>query len=777
MRSQGGGRKWSEALFGPALLAASFTVYLKTASPLFRFSDAPELATASWVLGVAHPTGYPLFCLLEKLWSFLLPLGNCAFRAALFSAVCASIAVWLVYELCRRASRLRAPAVFAGAVLAVSPAFWRQATQSTVYSLNVMLTTLLALTGLKLMGAARRLKPGKSGEQEQMPRLLSLVGLFSFLTGLGLGNHVTLGIVPLALALSHPRESLRLIRQRGVTAVIVVFLLLGLAVYIYLPIRASTTPPINWDNPSTWERFWGHISQRDYRFKQVARTWQETVSVTGKFLGSVYHQLGLVGTGLGILGIVGSLLLSPRLAALLLLLVGGNLLVILLYGQGTYLEPAYCLQSYLALAVFAGQGAAFLIGWARRRLSGRPRALGLAAGAVSIGLAALVAVLAAANFHICDYSRNLFAYWHGLNLLKTMPRDSTFFGETDTALFPLYYLKFVEGRRPDVRLYDRRWRVVQYFEQNDPQSNYNREMRIIEEARGPVFYAEYPTVPAINIKLFGILLEAFIQRPLTGSANFRLLYANFIEDPAGDIFIDKWTRETRAKYFLLWGHQAQLQHEAKRARRLFAKARSLGRENAGLLNNLSIYYQQGQMLQEAIDAMKQAVALAPRNPRFLVRLGILYFNAGEFDMAIPILKRSLKIDGQNADATIYLANAYLLSKRLDLAERYLKRTLEIRPHHAEAHNNLGFIYRQEGKYDLAIKHFKEAMKIEPASHLPYFNLAVVYALKGDKENALKWLRRGRRYMSSQFVESIRNLWEFDNIRGDPRFREILSGGN
>jgi len=759
------------------LVGASFTLYLHTGNPLFRFSDGAELAAASHTLGVAHPTGYPLFLMGQKLWSFVLPIGNPCFRANLFSAVCASVALALIYLLCLRSAGPLAGLIAAG-LLGFSQTFWLQATQSTVYALNLTLAALLILLAFRALGrlAGHTGKPrGNDQHTFQGSFILRSVALFFFVLGLGLGNHATLALVPVALFLSHPRRFSRLLCKKGVALAAVVFLLAGLSVYLYLPMRADADPAINWGDPSIWERLWEHVSQRDYKFKQASRTFSENMTVTGAFFGSTAEEFGILGASFALIGLIGGFVRRRGLTVFLVLISLGTLLVALLYGKGTYLEPVYCLPAYLAAAILAGFGASDLVLLVRRikraNTAGTRRKLTVAA---SVLLAILPLGLFASNYHRCDSSRNYYAYWHGLNILKTMPLGSTFFGETDTALFPLYYLKFVEGRRPDVKLYDRKWRVVEYFEQSDLQSSYNREMRIIERSHdAPVFYAEYPTVPAINIKLFGILLEAFLTEPWTGTIDFERLYSNFLREPEEEVFIDKWTQETRAKYFLLWGHQCELQDNLTEARAHFAEAGRLGYENAGLMNNLSIYYQRAGMTEDAISAMLRAMELEPTNARLLTRLGILYYNLKMHDEAIERLKRSLAIDGENPDAAIHLANSYLVKGDQSQAEKYFKTTLEIMPHNVHAHNNLGFIYKGQGKYDEAAEHFKEAIRIGTESYLPFFNLASVHALSGDTEKALKWLRRGRRYMSKRVVESIREHVDFDSIRDDPRFEEVL----
>ncbi len=74
----------------------AFAVYLRTLAPTVMWYDMGELTTTSYVLGIAHNTGYPLYILLGKLFTFL-PFGDVAYRVNLMSAVFAALTVSLVF--------------------------------------------------------------------------------------------------------------------------------------------------------------------------------------------------------------------------------------------------------------------------------------------------------------------------------------------------------------------------------------------------------------------------------------------------------------------------------------------------------------------------------------------------------------------------------------------------------------------------------------------------------------------------------------------------------
>ena len=58
-----------------AISLALMGLYIITSPPTIYFGDSGELAAAAYNLGIGHPPGYPLFTLMEKLFS-LIPAGT-----------------------------------------------------------------------------------------------------------------------------------------------------------------------------------------------------------------------------------------------------------------------------------------------------------------------------------------------------------------------------------------------------------------------------------------------------------------------------------------------------------------------------------------------------------------------------------------------------------------------------------------------------------------------------------------------------------------------------
>ncbi len=90
-------------------------------------------------LGIAHQSGYPLYTLMGKLVTALLPFGDAAGELNLLSALLGAAAVAMLFLVARRFAGSRPAALTAAALFALSPTWWSQATIAEVYALHALL--------------------------------------------------------------------------------------------------------------------------------------------------------------------------------------------------------------------------------------------------------------------------------------------------------------------------------------------------------------------------------------------------------------------------------------------------------------------------------------------------------------------------------------------------------------------------------------------------------------------------------------------------------------
>ena len=288
-------------------LLVPLLVYLRTLAPGLTWAheggDGGDLITAAYTLGVPHPTGYPTYCLLGKLFS-LLPVGEVAYRLNLLSAVSAAGAVALVYATARRVVeaisgergwRTWTSAAVAALALAFSPVFWSQAVIAEVYALNAFFFALILWLQVRWLEGW---KVGKLGGWEvgrlKVGRLEGWwkAGL-GFALGVGLGNHLTLLLVVPGL----------LFFTRLPIYQLLIPTLSGLSIYAYIPIRAAQHPPVNWGAAHTWRGFLWLVSGALYRDYLFGLPWGQVparLSALARLLG---EQFTWVGVALGLWGL------------------------------------------------------------------------------------------------------------------------------------------------------------------------------------------------------------------------------------------------------------------------------------------------------------------------------------------------------------------------------------------------------------------------------------------------------------------------------------------
>ena len=125
-----------------ALFVAAFALYARTMAPGLLDGDEGEFQTNIYRLGVSH-TGYPLFFLLGKLWTLVIPVGEIATRANLFSAFWGALTAGALYIFLRWLTGNRWVALICAGLLIVSRVEWSQAIIPRPYTMNALFVVLV----------------------------------------------------------------------------------------------------------------------------------------------------------------------------------------------------------------------------------------------------------------------------------------------------------------------------------------------------------------------------------------------------------------------------------------------------------------------------------------------------------------------------------------------------------------------------------------------------------------------------------------------------------
>ena len=167
-----------DAWLAAAVGAVSLALYVRTLAPGLLPGDSGEFQVLSTLLGNTHPTGYPIYILLGKVFTWL-PVRDVAYRVNLLSAVMGALTVAGVYLAGRMLCGHSGPALVGALALAVSPTFWSQAVIAEVYTPGAafLVGVLVCLLLWEVYGH---------------PAALFAAGL---LGGLSLGVHMTVALV------------------------------------------------------------------------------------------------------------------------------------------------------------------------------------------------------------------------------------------------------------------------------------------------------------------------------------------------------------------------------------------------------------------------------------------------------------------------------------------------------------------------------------------------------------------------------------------------------
>lgn len=227
---------WRDKAF---LLAFLIPVYAATLGQTVGKADTFEFQVVIPQLGIVHPTGYPLYLLLTKLFT-LLPWGEIAWRINVGTAVYALAAVTILYTFMRRLTGQPLTALFTALLFGLTPTFWSQATAAEVYTLHSLIVAA-ALFLMREIGGWQLTGNTPSQTKHSQQKIIAL----AFVLGLGLTNHLTtLILIPPALLTvflarpfwHNPHAITKKSIAKNVLPPALAFLL-PLTLYAYLPIR------------------------------------------------------------------------------------------------------------------------------------------------------------------------------------------------------------------------------------------------------------------------------------------------------------------------------------------------------------------------------------------------------------------------------------------------------------------------------------------------------------------------------------------------------------
>ncbi len=405
---------------------------LTLATTITATGDSSEFVVSSYVLGVAHPPGYPLFTLVGHLFTYL-PLFNMAYRINIFSMLFSMLSLIICFEILKKLIKNDLVAIICVVFLAITRLVWEYSIVAEVFALNNFFVLLLILIIIKW-------------EETGSGKILYL---FCFILGLSLTHHQTILFLTPAFALFIYQNRNKL---KGFNYILAGFLFIaGLTPYGFLPYAASRMPPLNWDDPTTFEKFIHIIKRGDYPSPAVnfEHFFDWEYGQLYLYIASAFRNLTVAGFLLGLVGIfTGHSRMKKHYWLFLIAFIFTSIIFVSLIGYNRDPVVLHVIQrlyiySFLIFIVFIALG----IIWLNEKFN-------KINNLVSYICITLVLLLLVNNYSNVDKSNNHLLYNFTGNMLKSYPPGSIMIVSGDTLSMGIDYHQMVEKHRRDVIVVD-----------------------------------------------------------------------------------------------------------------------------------------------------------------------------------------------------------------------------------------------------------------------------------------------------------------------------------
>lgn len=419
------------------LFLLCFAVYAATTAPTIYALDSSEFAIGAYDLSIVHAPGYPLYLLLAHLATWLIPIGDIAFRVNLLSALCLALAIPALYFAIARLIKHNLIAVAASLSFAFSFQIWASGIRAEIYALQILSLSYLLWWFVVIYQA------------ESISYRQTIIG------GMLIGLAVSVQPASLLLAVGIAIYLLWRLSWQQIALIVIVSLFVFVLPLLYFPIRFSAMPAFNiagqyladgtFDSVdlTTFSGIWWMLtgSQFDSLFFVDGLVPSiEQLITTGTSIAQNYVGIGVI---IAVLGVIPMWRQNRMFVGIWIVTLLPYLYFFTTYGAADK-ETMYA-PIYLLLAVSLGFGLAWVLSEATDSDSNN-----LVDYLIIFSLPVFLFVY---NFPALNLSNDTNVRDRAEITLEEIPEDAIVLGEWFEVI-PLQYLQIVEDERADVRYYN-----------------------------------------------------------------------------------------------------------------------------------------------------------------------------------------------------------------------------------------------------------------------------------------------------------------------------------
>lgn len=659
---------------GFLIVLTALFVFIRTLCPSLYWWDSGELITAVKELGIPHPTGFPLYLLLGKLFTIPDFLSNTAVCVNFFSAIAGAVSLYWLFLINRNflPTTLYPFARWIGYSLgllglAFTQIYWSQSVIAEIYTFNLFFIGSFVWTLVKVLSSESSTEQGK------------YLSFAAFILGLGLTVHAQMIICfpsfILILLYTRPWKS-----PEGRTWLTAIpgFFFLGFLVTLYLPIRSATHPVLHHGiSLTTSKALWGYLSQAEFHEKVFNRSWiavRYFIFETGKVFLMTFKPWGIA---LGLGGLAYIIRRKAIMASLPILIILTNIGMAVFYGHSEIIEPEF--PSFLLPSIYLWGGLCSLgiyaiirFGiWLAERLECPTYKIPLAVSWQWITFFILTGLWAwqvNSSWNVIKHISNGAPDRFGQILLKQLPDNSLVLVRSVYIDFNLLYQQQIKGERPKIEI----------VSINRQKINPSIITAALQKNR-PVF-AEYSLIQGNRWIVQAIPSGLWARITPEGISNEEFNYSY-----TSTMKWEQWVNELNP------ATEVSPYPVIIRDIHPFAQIR----------NNFSILAAERQDWNIAFNESIQASAYESEYVDPYLKRAIWANICRSPEMAVQEAKKALKLNPISHDAWISLGAAYATQNQFLIAEKCFLKAVKIRPDSYEGWVNLYMLYSMTGETEAA----------------------------------------------------------------------------
>ncbi len=489
-----------DLVIGFLLFISAFVVYVKHLAPSIFTGDSADATIASYVLGIPHPPGFPVYTWFGHIFTFI-PIGDIAYRVNLMSAFFGALVIPVVYMIIRTIAprpqgsltdiASRCCSIIGAMSFAFSIHYWAQAEIAEVYTLNTFFIAsmiLLAFTWVKRRDAG----------------LLYLLTLFF---GLSIGiSAANILFAPSFLVFLFLVDRESLLARKTIFFIIVLFSAVGAAELLYLFVRAWQVPAYAYTDIRDLNNFLHFVTASEYSNLPFSIPLQSGMGMYAEFLAQDFSMIGIA---FGLIGIALSLRSDMLKSAFLASIFAINALFFIQFNSFDIYDKL--IPSFMIFSIFIGFGIFAAMDLIIAHVKGASIfGSGKKGYFLNIFLIALILIMGAnvpissysSNSQTVDRSASIDLSYFLSHVLSEAPSNSAIIDVWQTCM-PLRYFQIVYQINPTAKVigaYPEDWpRIIQ--EQISRRSVFLFRRELIDET----LLDRYSVAPFLNMPGVGVL--------------------------------------------------------------------------------------------------------------------------------------------------------------------------------------------------------------------------------------------------------------------------------